>query len=149
MRSTRSISAGRTRRRRQGGFALISALVLAILYFALMELLLIDSSRALHEAQRFRARVVAMTVAENAAELAATNMVGQYSNVVPQTDDAQGSMKGDYSRSASPSVTGSYDFQIHGEGTNIGVVTEHATVFLEGQIESGTVVKIRWSRHSL
>lgn len=143
MQSIRSFGRGRTDRRRaaEAGFALISALVLAILYFALMELLLIDSSRALHEAQRFRARVAATTLAENAAELVATNMVGQYSNSVTQ-QDAQGSMSGTFSR-------GTTDFQIHAEATNNGVVTEHATVFLEGQIEGGTTVRIRWSRHSL
>src|SRR6266545_5727430 len=62
-------------RQRQRGFVLISALVLSVLYFALMELLLIDSSRALNEAQRFRARVVAGALAESGAELAALQMV--------------------------------------------------------------------------
>lgn len=144
MQSIRFSSRGRTER----GFALISALVLAILYFALMELLLIDSSRALHEAQRFRARVVATTVAENAAELAATNMVGQYSTIVPQTDDAQGSMQANYSRKGTP-TPGGYEFTIWGEGKSFGVVTERATVFLEGQVSDTGVVKINWSRHSL
>src|SRR5215213_2449819 len=71
LRSIRSSSRARTSER---GFALIAALTLALLYFALMELILIDSSRSLAEAQRFRARIMAAAVAEDAAELAALNM---------------------------------------------------------------------------
>ena len=44
MPSTRSSFRARTRER---GYVLITAIALAILYFALMELMLIDSSRAL------------------------------------------------------------------------------------------------------
>src|SRR5204863_3948307 len=72
LRSIRSSFRGRTTER---GYVLISAIVLAILYFALMELMLIDSSRAVREAQRFRARIVATTLAESAAELAALQLV--------------------------------------------------------------------------
>src|SRR5438094_727313 len=68
-------SSFRDRTTDQRGYVLISAIALAVLYFALMELMLIDSSRALREAQRFRARVVASALAENAAELAAANMI--------------------------------------------------------------------------
>ena len=45
------------------GYVLISAIALAILYFGLMELMLIDSSRALVEAQRLRSRIVASALA--------------------------------------------------------------------------------------
>lgn len=114
--------------------------MLAILYFLLMELILIDSSRALHEAQRFRARVVAAALAENAAELAATNMVGQYTNDAT-LQDAQGSMHGTYSRNGE-------NFEIFGEATTAGVITERATVFLEGRVTVDGTVKIEWSRHS-
>jgi hypothetical protein len=62
LRSTRSSSRARTAER---GFVLGMAMVIAVLYFLLMELLLIDSSRALGEAQRFRSRVVAAALAEN------------------------------------------------------------------------------------
>ena len=60
---------------RERGYVLIAAIALAILYFALMELMLIDSSRALREAQRFRSKVIATTLAESAAELSAASMV--------------------------------------------------------------------------
>ena len=57
LRSIRSSSRARTSER---GFALIAAIALSVLYFALMELMLIDSSRELAEARRFRARIVAI-----------------------------------------------------------------------------------------
>ena len=88
LRSIRSSFRGRTTER---GYVLISAITLAILYFALMELMLIDSSRAVREAQRFRARIVATTLAESAAELAAAQLVTQPKAQVNATDD-QGTM---------------------------------------------------------
>jgi len=62
LRSIRFFSRGRTTEQR--GYVLISAIALAILYFGLMELMLIDSARALRESQRFRARVMAATLAD-------------------------------------------------------------------------------------
>src|SRR5258708_13978010 len=64
----------RDRTSSQRRYVLITAIALAVLYFGLMELMLIDSSRALREAQRFRSRVVASALAESAAELAAAQM---------------------------------------------------------------------------
>src|SRR5438874_12545643 len=84
-------SSSRVRTRSQRGYVLISAIVLAILYFSLMELMLIDSSRAVREAQRFRARIVATTLAESAAELAAAQLVSAPGAQVNATDD-QGTM---------------------------------------------------------
>ena len=84
LRSIRSSFRGRTTER---GYVLISAITLAILYFALMELMLIDSSRAVREAQRFRARIVATTLAESAAELAALQLVTASGGPVNATDD--------------------------------------------------------------
>lgn len=63
------------RRRGEGGFALIGALVVAILYLGLMELVLIESAAAERQAQRFRTETLAEVMAENAAELAAAGMV--------------------------------------------------------------------------
>ena len=51
------------------------ALIIAVLYFRLIELMLFDAARQLAEARRFRARIVALTLAENGAELAAANIV--------------------------------------------------------------------------
>lgn len=125
---------------RQRGFALISAVVIAFLYFGLMQLLLVDASRSLHEAQRFRARIVAKTLAENGAELAAVNMVSQASGA-GTVNDAQGYASG------TRTTDGTGKFTIKAEGLTNGVVKQHATVMLEGTA-SGAAIRIEWSRHS-
>ena len=53
----------------------MSVLILAILFFALMTLLLIESSEMSRRADRYRSRVLAQVLAENGAELAAQKMV--------------------------------------------------------------------------
>jgi hypothetical protein len=119
--------------------------VLSILYFALMALILIDSSRALAEANRFRARIVASTLAENGAELAAWQMTSLTSRTVTD-DDEQGRIWGDRK------MTGNRDqfenqFEINAEGTAIGVLTQTASVRVQGRVE-GTVIKIDYTMHS-
>jgi len=121
------------------GYVLISAIALAILYFGLMELMLIDSSRALTEAQRFRSRVLATTLAENAAELAATNMINAPAATTTAQDD-QGKMIGGIT------VTGN-QFEINGEGQTTGVVPVKATVRVQGTI-TGNHVAIDYTFHS-
>ncbi|HET7435605.1 MAG TPA: hypothetical protein VFN10_12930, partial [Thermoanaerobaculia bacterium] len=86
---TRSCSRARTTER---GFALIAAIVLAVLYFGLIELLLLDSARELREAQRFRARIVALTNAENGAERAAADIAN--ASPLPVLEDEQGTVGG-------------------------------------------------------
>lgn len=120
---------------------LIAAIVLAVLYFGLIELLLIDSQRELKEAQRFRARVVAITLAENGAELAAHDL--RNSTGVPQVEqNANGTMRGtaNYSQGR---------FLLTGEGAAAGVVEQRATVRIEGSMDeaSGDVV-IDYAYHS-
>lgn len=136
MRLTRFFNRARTSER---GFVLIAALTLAILYFGLMELLLLDSSRELAEARRFRARVVAGIVAENAVELAALHMVSSPGPKVHEADD-QGSMTAEFTRNAGDA------FEITGQGTTSGVLSQTATVFIQGRIEDG-VVKIDYAMH--
>ena len=108
-----------------------------------MQLLLIDASRSLHEAQRFRARIVATTLAENGAELAAINMVSQSSNS-GSVNDAQGSASGELT--STPTLEGR-NFTIKSEGTTAGVIRQRATVTLEGTV-NGATIQISWSRHS-
>lgn len=127
------------------GFALLSALVIAFLYFGLMQLLLIDASRSLHEAQRFRARIVAKTLAENGAELAAINMMNQASGE-GEVNDAQGHASGKRT-SGTTNEFNITPFTIESEGTTVGVVRQHATVTLEGYTD-GATVHIEQSRHS-
>jgi hypothetical protein len=128
---------GRTTNER--GYVLISAIALAILYFGLMELMMIDSARALTEAQRFRARIIASTLAENAAELAAVNMVTQPGTTTAAQDD-QGKMIG------AIAVNGT-DFQIDAEGDAAGVVPLKATVRVQGRI-IGNHIAVDYTFHS-
>jgi len=122
------------------GYVLISAIALAILYFGLMELMLIDSSRAQREAQRFRARVIASALAENAAELAAENMINQPGGTASYQDD-QGKMMG------SINVNGNA-FEIIGQGDAAGVVPVSATVRVQGRIVAGNHIAVDYTFHS-
>lgn len=137
MRSTSSSSRARTRER---GYVLIAAITIAILYFALMELMLIDSSRALREAQRFRSKVVAATLAESAAELSAASMVTRNAGDTINADDEQGSMK------ATCKVNGA-DFNIDAEATTSGVSPVKSSVRVQGRIV-GQRVMIDYTFHS-
>lgn len=139
MRSTNTSSRARTSRERQRGFVLITALTLSVLYFALMELMLIDSSRALIEAQRFRAHVVAATLAENAAELAAFQIVVRDAATV-NVSDFQGTMTGSLRRFSNT-------FQLEGEGTSIGAMKQSAKVRVQGRVEADGTVKVDYSVH--
>ena len=123
MPSIRSSFRARTRER---GYALISAIALAILYFAVMQLIMIDSNRVLHEAQRFRSKVVSAALAENGAELAASQMLLSSSRNA-NASDGDGAMKGTLQRTTN-------DFIINGEGTSSGTEPRTATVRLQGRI---------------
>jgi len=104
-----------------------------------MELMLIDSSRALRESQRFRARVMAATLAESAAELAAAQMVNGVSNSANAQDD-QGKMTGALSRTGN-------QFELNGEGVTSGLPPVKASVRVQGRIEGSRVV-IDYTFHS-
>jgi len=117
------------------------ALIVAVLYFGLIELLLYDASRELGEARRFRARIIALTLAENGAELAAQNLV-----TVPVnssiTDDWQGTMSGDVEKSPG-------QFVIKGTGDASGIVKVHATVRVQGRVdEEKKTISIDYTFHS-
>ncbi len=126
-------------RTRESGYALISAIALAVLYFAVMQLIMIDSNRVLHEAQRFRAKVISSTLAENAAELAASQMVASSVRNIT-ANDADGKMKGSMKRGMS-------DFEVTAEGTSYGAEPRTATVRIQGRI-SGTKIMVDYTFHS-
>ncbi|HUJ13749.1 MAG TPA: hypothetical protein VL284_08160 [Thermoanaerobaculia bacterium] len=123
----------------QRGYVLISAIALAVLYFGLMQLMLIDSSRALREAQQFRARIVASALAENGAELAAADMVKSPRGSASYEDD-QGKMTG------AITVSGN-DFEINAKGDAAGVIPASATVRVQGRI-IGTHIAVDYTFHS-
>jgi len=119
---------------------LISAIVLAVLYFALMELILIDSSRVLREAQRFRSRVIAATLAESAAELSAASMVTRNAGDTINAKDDQGTMSA--TCKVSPPA-----FEIDAEALTAGVMPVKATVRVQGRIV-GSKVMVDFTYHS-
>ena len=127
--------------KRERGFVLVAALALAILYFMLMELVLMDASRALGEAQRFRSRTVAAVLAENGAELAAQDIVNRGgANVV--VTDSQGDVTGTLRHNGNA-------FEIEGTGRTKGVVPQSARVVLQGRIDPTTnAIEIDFSDHS-
>jgi hypothetical protein len=119
------------------------ALIIAVLYFGLIELMLYDAQRQLGEARRFRARVIALTLAENGAELAAWNLVNAPVSQAPITD-WQGTMEGNVSKSGT-------DFKINAAGTVSGIVNTHASVYVQGRIDESVLPKkiaIDYTRHT-
>lgn len=120
------------------------AIVLAVLYFGLMELLLIDSARELKEAQRFRARIVAAALAENAAELSMENATTSIRRPINQ-EDAQGTMIALMEAPGTP--PNPRRFTIEAEGTTKGVPPQRATVKVHGEI-SGGAIRIDYTFHS-
>ena len=135
---TRSCNRARTTER---GFALIAAIVLAVLYFALMELLLMDSSRELAEAQRFKARILAETLAENAAERVALNMAttADAATLAPE-ELTDGWIYGKMSKAGTT-------FDIEGRGETTGILHQKAWVKVRGRLE-GTKIVIDFTQHS-
>jgi hypothetical protein len=138
--STRSCSRARTTER---GFALAMALIVAVLYFGLIELMLYDASRQLAEARRFRARIIALTLAENGAELAAQNLVTAPLTAPVSYNDWQGSITGKVSKSATVEK-----FTLDGTGDAIGIVGVHATVYVQGRVDEHGAIHIDYTRHS-
>ncbi|HEX8619289.1 MAG TPA: hypothetical protein VF911_17030 [Thermoanaerobaculia bacterium] len=114
-------------------------MILAVLYFGLIELLLIDSSRELTSARRYRSRVIAQTFAENAAEGAALHIVDAASGTFNETT-AEGTMTGSMAR------TGSV-FVLTGTGRATGLEGTEATVWVQGQID-GNRIEIHFAGHS-
>ena len=104
-----------------------------------MELMLIDSSRALREAQRFRARVTSAALAESAAELSAAQMISRGSSSA-NAQDEQGTMNGALQRMSD-------QFELTGEGLTSGVPPVHASVRVQGRIEGSRVI-IDYTFHS-
>jgi hypothetical protein len=138
-RSTRSCSRARTSER---GFALAVALIVAVLYFAMIQLMLFDASRELAEARRFRARVIAATLAENAAELAAASLTDPNLTATPRltTCDEQGSMTRQMTKAGEK-------FTIEASGRAEGTIAQQATVTIQGNVV-GTAINIDYTFHS-
>jgi hypothetical protein len=144
LRSTRSSSRARTTER---GFALAIAIILAVLYFGLIELLMLDASRQLADARRFRARIVALTLAENGAELVAAGITTPKAFFKDEDEDAQGNCRGTMTKGALNETTGETPFLINAEGAATGVAKQKATVSVRGTVKGGTI-RIEYTDHS-
>lgn len=140
MRSIRSCSPARTEGQR--GYALIWAIGLAVLFFMLIQLVLLDSSRELAEARRFRAQIVAEVLAENAAELAAVRIVDRTNLPDASASDFQGTMKGERIVDAA-----SGQFRIVGDGTTTGTNQVKTRVEVHGYVEAN-VVHVNFTMHT-
>lgn len=114
--------------------------MLAVLYFGLIELLLLDSARELAEARRFRARIIAETLAENGAELAALQIVTTEKSE-GTAEDWQGAFTGRMARKPSG------EFDIVGEGKSGGLTESKAKVVVRGRVV-GSSVRINWTMHT-
>ncbi len=118
------------------------AIVLAVLYFGLVELILLDSQRELAEARRFRARIVAETLAENAAELAALQLVDRIATPHFSVPTEQGTLIGNMTK------PGNEEFILYGEGVTSGITESRARVTVHGRIQQTTVPKKIWIHYS-
>jgi Tfp pilus assembly protein PilX len=134
----------RRRLRAQRGYALITAIVLAVLYFGLMQLMMMESSRELAEARRFRARIVALTLAENAIELGAAGMIEGPRAPGTLTDD-QGTIEVSERTVNGDANAGTFFLKGHAETS--GSVKLTATAYIKGRMEKQKII-IEWSEHS-
>lgn len=126
------------------GYALLSALVLAVLFFALISLVLWESTVRYRAAQAFRARILAQSLAANAAEMSASGLAaGSPLAVSLETEEGTMAAKG----TASTDTDGVTRFEIEAEGVTRGVRPSFATVKARGRIESGQLT-ITSTKHS-
>jgi len=105
----------------------------------LMELLLMNSARAMHEAQRYRSRVIADTLAENGAELAAVQLITTNPGGDVKANNSQGEMSGSLKKVGNT-------FELTGDGNATGVPAATAHVDLHGTTD-GTSVAIVFATH--
>jgi hypothetical protein len=131
----------RKRTRSQRGYALITAIVLSVLYFGLIQLMLMESARELAEARRFRARMVALTMAENGIELGAAGMLNGGAAGPRDLTLDEGSMAWTLRN-----INGG-TFVLEGRGESSGGISQSATVRLQGRIE-GPRILIDYAWHS-
>ncbi|MFN2237757.1 MAG: hypothetical protein ABR524_00045 [Thermoanaerobaculia bacterium] len=127
--SIRSSFRGRTER----GFALITALLLAILFLGMIELALADATAAQREARRFRERISSQILADNAIELAAAGMLTKQSNSSVERETDAGTMKGSFK------ILPGSRFELVGDGLSAGLEVR-ATVVLEGRVVGNQIV---------
>jgi hypothetical protein len=118
--------------RAERGFALVSALLIALLFFGLIELTLRDTSAGVRAAHRHRQRIASEILADNAVELAAAGMVSGMPRTAAHAN-RDGTMNG-----AFQPLPG-YRFELTGEGTSGGSSGVTTRVVLRGRIQGNAI----------
>ena len=121
------------RERDERGFVLISALLISLLFFGLIELALRDTTEAVRSAHRQRARFASEILADNGIELAAAGMVYE----IPKNEtraNRDGTMNGTFTP-----LPGNR-FELRGEGTSGGVAVVKTSIVLRGRSMGSSVV---------
>ena len=129
-------SSRHARSENERGWVLLSVLVIATLYFALITLILWESTMRYRAAQRFRARVVAQALAESAAEMSARGLEnGMSGKIGTEIDDGilvgESSVLGDSNNGT---------FHITAAGESSGVMKAQASVEVWGRLRGGRVI---------
>lgn len=133
MRESRRLSSATER-----GFALVSALVLAFLFFALIGLILIESTLSLRIAHQYRAKIVANNLAESAVQLALQELAIDEDGEL-EVDTAEGKISTTCRLTPSASQ-GGYDFEIAAVGVSAGVTRSRSRIIARGHQSVGTVI---------
>lgn len=134
-------SSFRARRKEERGFAIISAIVLAFLFFSLIALVLIESTATAQQASRFRSRVAADALAESAAEIAVYQMLAENGRDF-ETEIEEGFISASWQRTASQ-VPDIEDFELVAKAKTKGVPPVERTVELYGKIQGSQVTIVR------
>ena len=121
------------RGRGERGFALVSALLIAFLFFGLIELTLSDTSDAVRAAHRQRARIASEILADNGIALAAAGMLSGLPQGAGRAN-RDGSMTGTFQP-----LPGNR-FELTAEGTSAGTTEVTTRVMLRGRIDGNAVV---------
>jgi hypothetical protein len=123
------------------------AIIVAVLYLGMIELMMLDASRELAAARRFRARVVALTLAENGAELAALRMTDPTHVPKPAShEDELGTISGSLTKGVAD-LNGRIPFVVVGTAESAGLESTSARVRLQGYI-LGSSIQIEYAQHS-
>jgi len=112
----------------------VAVLVLAVLYMAMLQLLLLESSEKLRGAVRFRARIEADILAEEAIELASEGMIDSSSGRTVNRAVDSGKLEGSFEQ-----LQGNR-FRLAGRGQQTGPVASSASVVFEGRIRGTSIV---------
>jgi hypothetical protein len=133
MKGGSSLTVSSRRVRADRGFALVSALLISVLFFGLIELTLRDTTERVRAAHRYRARIASEILADNGVDLAAAGMI-------------LGAPKEETRENRDGTMTGSFQllpgnrFEIVGEGESAGVTRVRTRVVLRGRITGNSIV---------